>query len=217
MKCVRCGKAVIDGHAFCGWCGERLAGNSIQSRTEGTSPQPSPQPTEPMLTSGDLKVAKPASSQQPRATETAAVIGLACLAIIGISIVFPNKSTPTPATPVAPQPSAGMVSALPVPRYEMPLVPYYEPPPPVYVPMKVPEMPRFTPPQFTPPPMPQYSQWQPIPMQPTLQPLPQPVIQYSMPVMQMRRIEPVPATPTKQALTDVIQQLEQPKPSGQVK
>jgi hypothetical protein len=78
--------------------------------------------------------------------------------------------------------------------------------------MKVPEMPRFTP-----PPMPQYSNWQPVPMQPTLQPLPQPVIPYTPPVIQMRRIEPEPATPTKKALTDVIQQLEQPKASGRGK
>jgi hypothetical protein len=69
--------------------------------------------------------------------------------------------------------------------------------------------------------MPQYSNWSPIPVQQLPQPLMPynpPVIPYTPPpVIQMRRIEPSPATPTKQALTDVIQQLEQPKPAGKDK
>ena len=223
MNCVRCGRAVVEGHAFCGWCGERLASDSTQlqqqaHRTEGTSPERPPQPAAPVRTSSGGDLPKLASSHQPRAKETAAVLGLASLAIVGISVLFRNTSTPAPVTLTGPQPSESTVSISPVPRYEVPLVPHYESPslvyvpPPVYVPMKVPEMPRFTP-----PPMPQYSNWQPMPMQPTLQPLPQLVIPYSPPVMQMRRIEPVPSTPTKQTLTDVIQQLEQPKASGREK
>ena len=232
MRCVHCGKPIMDGHLFCGWCGRR---RPAESRTEAIPPEPSPQDAKPMLTYGDARGANSASPKQPRATGIWR-LGLVSRAWRSLdSRSFFRQTMPTlpstindaNGTPVRHVASTSTAPAL----AKQTVVPALRATTSLCANERAGGTGDFNPPQYASsavysaavysaagipqPPVPQYPQWTPIPPQPTLHALPAPVVIYPAPATPVPRIEPVPATPTKQALTDVMQQLEQPKSSTQ--